>query len=86
MKNDGTMKYDELYLERKERWKTAGLWKRMARSADNLSQSEDAHETETGGDKKKKKIQKEKKKRHSRQTAEEIQTYLKFSMFYLTQN
>lgn len=55
MKNDGTMKYDELYLERKERWKTAGLWKRMARSADNLSQSEDAHETETGGDKKKKK-------------------------------
>lgn len=63
MKHDGTMKYYELYLERKERWKTAGLRKRMARSADNLSQSEDAHETEIGEEKKKKQKQKKKKKK-----------------------
>lgn len=67
MKHDGTMKYHELYLERKERWKTAGLRKRMARSADNLSQSEDAHETEIGEEKKKPKT-KGKKKRKKLQT------------------
>lgn len=70
MKHDGTMKYYEHYLERKERWKTAGLWKRMARSADNLSQSEDAHETEIEEVKRKK--NKRKKNRSSRQTAEEV--------------
>lgn len=43
------MKYYEIYLERKERWKIAGLWKRMARNADNLSYSKDTHKTEIGG-------------------------------------
>lgn len=36
-KGDRAMKYYELYLEKKEHWKTAGLRKKMARSADNLS-------------------------------------------------
>lgn len=48
-KGDGAMKYYENYLERKERWKIAGLWKRMARNADNLSHSKDTHKTEIGG-------------------------------------
>lgn len=72
------MKYFEYYLERKERWKTAGLWKRMARSADNLSQSKDVHETEIGegwG---------EKRNKSSGQAAEEMQTNLKCSMLYPT--
>jgi len=43
------MKYYELYLERKEHWKTAGLWKRMARSADNLRQGKDAHKIKRDG-------------------------------------
>lgn len=52
-KGDGAMKYYQLYLEKKERWKIAGLWKRMARSADNLSHSKDTHKTEIGEGEKK---------------------------------